>query len=165
MKQVDEQRLESDLAYRYEYLTEFIGFTAEDIGLIQGLAPKLAPRIPSLVDVTYEKLLSFTATARHFLPRQYSYEGPLPESLDMLSQETEQIQFLKEHLRRYLMSLLGNAYDARMVKYLDVVGKIHTPAAGNKQIDVPLVQMIRAGVLLDLGCGVLAWAVLVLMVG
>jgi sodium-dependent dicarboxylate transporter 2/3/5 len=30
---------------------------------------------------------------------------------------------------------------------------------------VPLVQMIRAGVLLDLGCGVLAWGVLVLMVG
>jgi sodium-dependent dicarboxylate transporter 2/3/5 len=30
---------------------------------------------------------------------------------------------------------------------------------------VPLVQMIRAGVLLDLGCGLLAWAVLVLMVG
>jgi sodium-dependent dicarboxylate transporter 2/3/5 len=30
---------------------------------------------------------------------------------------------------------------------------------------VPLVQMIRAGVLLDLGCGVLAWAVLVLLVG
>ena len=30
---------------------------------------------------------------------------------------------------------------------------------------VPLVQMIRAGVLLDLGCGLLAWAVLVLMIG
>jgi sodium-dependent dicarboxylate transporter 2/3/5 len=30
---------------------------------------------------------------------------------------------------------------------------------------VPLVQMIRAGVLLDLGCGLLAWFVLVLMVG
>ena len=30
---------------------------------------------------------------------------------------------------------------------------------------VPLVQMIRAGVLLDLGCGLLAWAVLVLLAG
>jgi sodium-dependent dicarboxylate transporter 2/3/5 len=30
---------------------------------------------------------------------------------------------------------------------------------------VPMVQMIRAGVLLDVGCGLLAWAVLVLMVG
>jgi hypothetical protein len=39
------------------------------------------------------------------------------------------------------MTLVGNAYDDRMTKYLDVVGKIHTPKSGNKQIDVPLVQM------------------------
>ncbi len=30
---------------------------------------------------------------------------------------------------------------------------------------VPLVQMIRAGVLLDLGCGLVAWAGLVMLVG
>ena len=28
-----------------------------------------------------------------------------------------------------------------MVSYLDFVGKMHTPTAGNKQLDVPLVQM------------------------
>ena len=28
-----------------------------------------------------------------------------------------------------------------MVSYLDMVGKMHTPKAGNKEIDVPLVQM------------------------
>ena len=39
------------------------------------------------------------------------------------------------------MNLMGNPYDARMVNYLDVVGKMHTPRAGNKRIDVPLVQM------------------------
>lgn len=32
-------------------------------------------------------------------------------------------------------------YDGKMVEYLDMVGKIHTPKAGSKQIDVPLVQM------------------------
>ena len=39
------------------------------------------------------------------------------------------------------MNILGNAYDSRMTKYLDIVGKIHTPKAGNKEINVPLVQM------------------------
>ena len=29
VKQIDEIRLESDLAYRYEYLTEFIGFSEQ----------------------------------------------------------------------------------------------------------------------------------------
>jgi len=30
---------------------------------------------------------------------------------------------------------------ARLVAYLDLVGRIHSPQAGNRQIDVPLVQM------------------------
>ncbi len=141
MKRIDEQRLESDVDYRYEFLADFIGFTAEDVATIHRLAPKLLPRIPALVDATYDKLLSYAATARHFLPRQHGYEGSLPANLETLSQEAEQIQFRKEHLRRYLMSVLGNSYDARMVKYLDVVGKMHTPKMGNKNIEVPLVQM------------------------
>ena len=141
MKQVDEPRLESDLTYRYEYLAEFIGFTKEDVQSIHALAPKLSPRIPAMVESTYDQLLAFDATARHFLPRQNGFDGPLPEGLETLGHDVEQIQFRKEHLRRYIVTLVGNSYDERMMKYLDVVGKMHTPKSGNKQIDVPLVQM------------------------
>lgn len=141
MKQIDEQQLETDLAYRYEYLAEFIGFEAKDIEAIHAFSSKLVPKITEIVDLTYEKLLSYDATARHFMPRQHGYEGALPRSMESLGPSTEQIQFRKEHLRRYLMSIVGNDYDSKMVKYLDVVGKIHTPKAGNKQINVPLVQM------------------------
>jgi len=31
MKRIDEQRLENDLAYRFQYLQEFIGFGPEDV--------------------------------------------------------------------------------------------------------------------------------------
>jgi hypothetical protein len=151
MKQLDEPRLESDLTYRYDYLAEFIGFTDQDVKLIHALTAKLLPQIASIVDATYDKLLSYVATARHFLPRQNGYDGPLPDRLEALSQDNEQIQFRKEHLRRYLMTLIGNPYDERMIKYLDVVGKMHTPKTGNKQIDVPLVQMnALMGLLSDL---------------
>ena len=141
IKRIDERRLESDINYRYEFLTDFMGFSEEDAEAIHRAAAELMPRIPDLVEATYEKLLSFDATRRHFVPRQHGYDGPLPENPESLSVDHEQIQFRKEHLRRYLMNILGNAYDSRMTKYLDVVGKIHTPKAGNKQIDVPLVQM------------------------
>lgn len=141
MKLIDEQRLETDLAYRYEYLSEFIGFDSNDAAAIHALGPKLAERIPALVQATYDKMLAYTATARHFLPRQQGYDGPLPQTLEALSHDEGQIQFRKEHLRRYLMSLLGNPYDFRMTKYLDTVGKMHTPSGGNKRISVPLVQM------------------------
>lgn len=141
MQTIDEQRLESDSQYRYEYLAEFIGFGPEDVKLIQSSAPHLGPRIPQLVQKTYEKLLSYDATARHFLPRQHGYDGPTPEDLSALSADHPQIQFRKDHLNRYFMQLIGRAYDAKMVQYLDMVGKMHTPKAGNRQIDVPLVQM------------------------
>ena len=141
VRSVDEARLESDAQYRYEYVSEFIGFESDDVAAIHASAPKLLPLVAGLVDATYDKLLAYDATRRHFVPRQHGFDGPLPKDADSLNQETEQIKFRKEHLRRYLMNLLGNPYDARMINYLDVVGKIHTPKAGNDRIDVPLVQM------------------------
>jgi len=141
MESIDEARLESDPHYRYEYLAGFIGFGPEDIALIQASAPVLGPRIPDLVEKTYETLLKYDATARHFVPRQAGYEGPVPAGVGTLSQSHPQIRFRKDHLSRYFMQLLGRSYDAKMVLFLDMVGKIHTPQAGNREIDVPLVQM------------------------
>ncbi len=141
MKNVDEQRLESDLHYRYEYVSGFVGFGSDDVSAIHSIAAKMLPLVSSMVEATYDKLLACDATRRHFVPRHSGYEGPLPANPASLTQSTEQIQFRKEHLARYLTNIFGNSYDARMVNYLDVVGKMHTPKAGNKRIDVPLVQM------------------------
>lgn len=140
MKVIDEARLQRDLDYRFRYLAEFIGFGPDDESAIQMSAMYLGPIIPQLVELTYQKLLTYDATARHFLPRQHGYEGNLPASLADLT-TSPQLQFRKEHLGRYFMQLLSRSYDSKMVLYLDMVGKIHTPKAGNTQIDVPLVQM------------------------
>ena len=51
------------------------------------------------------------------------------------------IEFRKQHLARYLVALVSKKYDAKMVAYLDMVGKMHTPKAGSAELDVPLVQM------------------------
>ena len=141
MQTIDEARLETDLQYRYEYLAEFIGFGPADAALIQGFAPHLGPRIGDLVEKTYTKLLNYDATARHFVPRQHGYEGDVPENLADLTANHPQIRFRKDHLNRYFMQLIGRSYDAKMVQYLDMVGRMHTPLAGSKGIVVPLVQM------------------------
>ncbi len=141
MQTIDESRLETDSQYRFEFLASFIGFGPEDVKLIQGSAPHLGPRVSQLVDQTYQKLLSFDATARHFVPRQHGFEGPVPADLQSLSEDHPQIKFRKDHLNRYFVQLIGRAYDAKMVQYLDMVGRIHTPKAGSQEINVPLVQM------------------------
>ena len=141
MHTIDEPRLETDPQYRYEFLAGFIGFGPDDVKLIQAAAPHLGPRVPQLVDQTYQKLLSYDATARHFIPRQHGFDGPTPPDIKSLSLDHPQIQFRKDHLNRYFIQLIGRAYDAKMVQYLDMVGRIHTPKAGNREINVPLVQM------------------------
>jgi len=141
MQHIDESRLETDLAYRFAYLAEFVGFGQDDIDTIHGAAPLLAPAVPALVDAVYDKLRGYDSTWRHFLPRQAGYDGPIPDSLDGLTPDHAQIAYRKQHLARYLERLVTVPYDAKMVLYLDTVGKIHTPGAGNPGIVIPLVQM------------------------
>jgi hypothetical protein len=141
MKLINERRLESDLEYRFGYLTEFVGFGEEDINAIHAAAPYLAPLVPQLVDAVYVKLFDYDATKRHFVPRQHGYDGLLPANLETLALDDELIQFRKKHLARYLGSLVSKPYDDKMVAYLDMVGKIHTPQCGSAEINVPLVQM------------------------
>ena len=141
MKTINESRLESDLGYRFEYLAEFMGFGEDDVAAIHAAAPLLAPRVSALVDAIYVKLFGYSATKRHFVPRQFGYEGRVPESLESLGLDHEMIQFRKQHLGRYLAALVTKTYDGKMVNYLDFVGKIHTPKAGSQELNVPLVQM------------------------
>jgi len=141
MQQIDETRLESDLVYRFGYLTDFMGFTAEDISVIHDAAAYLAPIVPQLVDAVYEKLFQYDATWRHFVPRQHGYEGSVAADLKSLALDDEVIQFRKQHLGRYLTRLVTKPYDEEMVGYLDLVGAMHTSGRGSDLIDVPLVQM------------------------
>lgn len=141
MKQIDEARLESDLGYRFEYLAEFAGFGAEDIEVIHGAAAVIAPLVPTLVDAVYDRLVQQDATWRHFMPRQHNYDGDIPTNIEDLTMDHPQIAFRKQHLARYLEALVTRPYDAKMVMYLDMVGKIHTRKAGNAEIFIPAVQM------------------------
>jgi hypothetical protein len=141
MKNIDENRLETDLGYRFGYLTEFMEFGAEDIAAIHAAAGVLGPIVPALVDAVYVKLFNYDATKRHFVPRQAGYDGSLAADVKTLALKDEVIQFRKQHLARYLAALVTRPYDAKMVQYLDAVGAMHTPAKGNPDIDVPLVQM------------------------
>jgi len=141
MIHINEERLETDLGYRFQYLVEFMGFGEEDVQAIHGAAPAIAPLVPTLVNAVYDKLHRYDATWRHFLPRQSGYDGAVPQRLEDVTPDHEMIRYRKEHLARYLAALVTKPYDGKMVAYLDMVGKMHTPKAGSAELNVPLVQM------------------------
>jgi hypothetical protein len=51
------------------------------------------------------------------------------------------IAFRKQHLGRYLATLVTKPYNGKMVQYLDTVGAMHTTGSGSADLEVPLVQM------------------------
>jgi len=122
-----------DLAYRVDYLREFIEFTADDCAAISAAAPVVAPLVPAVVDAVYTKLLSFDITAKSFVPRQTGYEGKAPTSVGELNHEHPQIKFRKDFLARYLVKLVTMDYaKPESWEYLDKVGLMHTGQAGFK---------------------------------
>ncbi len=142
LQHIDESRLETDVAYRFEFLAGFMDFGEADIAAVHESATHLAPIVPALVDAVYDKLFSYDATKRHFVPRQHGFEGDTPETLEALTLDHEQIAFRKSHLSNYLVKLVSSPYDGKMLQYLDWVGKIHTPKAGNSGIVIPIVQIM-----------------------
>jgi len=60
MKHVDEPKLETDLASRFAWLTEFLGFTEADVAALHAAAPVLGPLVPmnALMGFVSDALLS-----------------------------------------------------------------------------------------------------------
>src|ERR1700748_1704054 len=110
MKKIDEAKLESDLGYRFQYLSEFMGFGEDDINTILGAKALLAPLVPALVDAVYDKLVTYDATWRHFVPKQSGYQGPTATSVADLAMDHSTIKFRKEKLARYLARLVTGPY-------------------------------------------------------
>jgi hypothetical protein len=151
MKKLDEQRLELDLVYRYEFLKEFVGFGDADVAAIRKVLAELVAVMPGIVKDQYQQLLAYDATARHFVEPQHGCAVPPPESLADLSETHGQVKFRMDHMQSYLMQLLGHTYDSKIASLFDAVGKMHTPKTGNPRINVPLVQMNAfMGMLADL---------------
>ncbi|KAG2379389.1 hypothetical protein C9374_007528 [Naegleria lovaniensis] len=135
------QQLETDLSYRLQYLTQLIGFSHEDIVLIHQSTPILAPLIPTVTELVYDQLFSFSVTKHVFA--EYALKKPftLLEGKGLDHRKGEQLKFRKDMLGRYLVKLVTCDYEnINFLKYLDYVGKLHTSKAGNQNIVIDYIH-------------------------
>ena len=130
MQHISESSLH-DLPTRVQYLRDFIGFTSDDAAALHSARDVVAPLVPTVVDVVYEKLLSFDITAKSFVPRQTGFTGEKPTKLSDLNAEHPQIKFRKDFLANYLVKLVTMDYNKdQSWEYLDKVGLMHTGKTG-----------------------------------
>ncbi|KAJ3244487.1 hypothetical protein HDU77_009897 [Chytriomyces hyalinus] len=132
IKNVDRDRLYTDIMYRYQYVSDFVGFDETDIKALKDAAPLIAPLVPVIADAVYDRLFSFDITKKVFLERGAGFHGHIAKNLAEMTTEDEQIKHRKNFLSKYLVKLVTAEYDAKFVKYLDYVGKIHTNTPDKK---------------------------------
>jgi len=135
-------RLNTDLAYRFNFVAKFAGFGDEDKAVLKAAAPLVTPLVPAVVTAVYKKLFSYDVTKQYFLSRNDGFEGDIGGlTLEKLSVDHEQIRFRKDMLTKYLAKLVTSDFDAQFLGYLDRVGKIHTTKMGNKNLQIDYIYV------------------------
>lgn len=141
MHHFEQDRLDTDLKYRFDYLCKFMNFGEKDIAVIKGSASAIAPLVPTIVNAVYDKLFQFDITMAYFTEKNHGFDGNVEKNVKEIDvYNSAQIKFRKDMLSKYLVKLVTAQYDIHFVKYLDWVGKIHTNKAGAKSINVEYVH-------------------------
>ncbi|KAJ2816816.1 hypothetical protein IWW50_006366 [Coemansia erecta] len=124
-KHIDHDRLYTDLQYRYDYVSEFIGFTTEDQDLIHKSGSVVAGLVPTIVDAVYDRLFNYDITWEHFSQDQEGLDAS-KQGVGQVTMGSEVIKFRKTMLTKYLKKLVTSEWNLSYLKYLDWVGHIHT---------------------------------------
>ena len=134
---IDNNRLHSDLRYRFEYLSKFLNFTSDDITMLNTFAPVVFPLVPVVVDAMYRKLFSFDITKRYFIICNEGFEGFLPKNHCGVTLESAQMEIRKDMLSVYLKRILTQRdWNDAFLQYLLQIAQVHVDQAGPSMISV-----------------------------
>ncbi|UJR24011.1 hypothetical protein I4U23_026976 [Adineta vaga] len=138
---IDNNRLNEDLRYRFEYLSKFINFTSQDIISLNTLATIILPRVPVIVDAVYRKLFQFDVTKNFFVLRNDGFDGKL-KTEEYLTLDSAQMTYRKDMLSGYLKRLLlQHEWTDDFLQYLSRIGRMHTNKTGASSINVDYIHI------------------------
>jgi hypothetical protein len=139
---IDNHLVNSDLRYRFDYLSKFLHFTSDDIAMLNAFAPILSPQAPVIADTAYRKLFSFDITKQYFLIHHEGFGGFIPTTHGSLTLESAQIVFRKDMLSRYLKRVLTQTdWNDTFLQYLSQIGRMHTTKGGSPLIHVDYIHI------------------------
>jgi hypothetical protein len=82
---VDEDKLDTDAAYRSKYFAKCTDFSTNEIQFLQQHASDLFPLIESSVATAFDRALNDDSAKRFLMSRIPGYEGPIVSDIDELS--------------------------------------------------------------------------------
>lgn len=131
---VDRTRLNTDLRYRFDYLSKFLNFTNNDIIILNSLVPILLPHIPSIAETIYNKLQSFHMEKEVF--GSHDSNGTSEKNSNISN-------FLLVYLQR---TLSQTEWNEEFLQYLSDIGELslHENDGQSIQMDYTHINMFLA---------------------
>ncbi|CAF2545100.1 unnamed protein product [Rotaria sp. Silwood2] len=103
---IEKRLLNTNLRYRFDYVSKFLNFTTDDIAVLNSFAKIAQPQIPSLVDTIYQKLFEYDITKNYFLKQNFGFKGIIATDESQLTLQSEQMLLRIDSIRKYLYRIL-----------------------------------------------------------
>ena len=110
-----------DAGKYFRYMSEFVGFTAEDTATIRQTKPIIEKHLPEIVSKFYTHLLRYPPTRQWFL-----------KSGGTLDQEYVELRM--RHLTHFWLRTASGVFDDEYARYVDYVGRAHTSHGADPHI-------------------------------
>lgn len=110
-----------DAGKYFRYMSEFVGFTAEDADTIRQTKPIIEKHLPDIVTKFYAHLLRYPPTRQWFLKSDGTFDQ-------------EYIELRMRHLTNFWMRTASGVFDDEYARYVDYVGRAHTSHGADPRI-------------------------------
>lgn len=110
-----------DAGKYFRYMSEFVGFTAEDADTIRQTKPVIEKHLPYIVSKFYTHLLRYPPTRQWFLKS----DGTIDQ---------EYLELRMRHLTNFWMRTASGVFDDEYARYVDYVGRAHTSHGADPHI-------------------------------
>lgn len=126
MDTVGQQRIAAkrgaeDAGKYFRYMSEFVGFTAEDAAVIRQTKPIVEKYLPQIVAKFYTHLLRYPPTRQWFLKP----DGTIDQ---------EYLELRMRHLTNFWVRTASGEFDDEYARYVDYVGRAHTSHGADPRI-------------------------------
>jgi nitrite reductase/ring-hydroxylating ferredoxin subunit len=115
------QRGAEDAGRYFRYMSDFVGFAAEDAKAIRESGLVIEKYIPEIVAQFYTHLLQYMPTRKHFMKP----DGTIDQ---------DYLQLRMHHLTNFWRKTASGIYDDDYARYVDYVGRAHTAHGADPNI-------------------------------
>src|SRR5512135_736221 len=112
-----------DAVRYFQYMAQFVDFTAADAETIRQTKPILEKHLPELVAKFYTHLLRHPPTRKFFIKKDGSIDQPY-------------VELRMRHLTNFWLHAASGVYDDTFAGYVDYVGRAHTSHGADPRIYV-----------------------------